>query len=189
MHYPYVRVRARHRRLGLVGPQSPSDLEVRDELLDGVDLVYDAAAEVGIQHLLADLASERGIPYICVSSTPGAWGGLLIRVRPKEAEGCWVCSQLALGDRTIPPPPADPQGGVQPAGCADPTFTGAGFDLVQVATAGVRLAVGTVSAGAYPDVDWDVAVMSFRDAAGRVIAPRWETLPLARHPSCDCARA
>lgn len=188
MHYPYVRVRARHRRLGLVGSQSPSDLEVLDELLDGIDLVYDATAEVGIQHLLADLASERGIPYICVSSTRGAWGGLVIRVRPKETEGCWVCSQWALGDKTIPLPPADPNGDVQPVGCADPTFTGAGFDLVQVATTAVRLAVGTLSEGAYPDVDWDVAAISFRDAAGQVIAPRWETLPLARHSSCDCAR-
>jgi molybdopterin/thiamine biosynthesis adenylyltransferase len=190
-NYPHVRVRAWHRRLGLAGPAQPSDLELLENVLDGASLVYDATAEVGIQHLLADLARERGIPYICVSSTAGAWGGLLIRVRPKETAGCWVCSQWALNDRIIPPPPADPNGGVQPAGCADPTFTGAGFDLGQVALAGVRLAVGTLSGGAdaaYPDSDWDVAVISFREHDGQIISPHWATFPLAQHPSCGCTR-
>jgi molybdopterin/thiamine biosynthesis adenylyltransferase len=187
--YPYVRVRAWHRRLGMIAMDRPSDLEILDEVLDGVSLIYDATAEVGIQHLLADLARERGVPYICVSSTAGAWGGLLIRLRPKETEGCWVCSQWALQDKTIPVPPADPKAGVQPAGCADPTFTGSGFDLAQVSSAGVRLAVGTVLAGtadAYPDVAWDVAVISLRERGGQIIVPRVETFPLRRHPSCKC---
>jgi hypothetical protein len=59
-----------------------------------------------------------------------------------------------------------------------------------VAFAGVRLAVGTVTggvAGAYPDVDWDVAVISLRGRDGVVIVPHWETLALAQHLSCGCA--
>jgi hypothetical protein len=189
-HYPHVRVRERQHRLGAVRTEPPFDFDVLDEVLDGVALIYDATAEVGIQHLLADVARERQIQYLCVSSTAGAWGGLLIRVRPDQTKGCWGCSQWALMEGEIPSPPADPFRGVQPAGCADPTFTGAGFDLSQVALAGVRLAVGTVTggvAGAYPDVDWDVAVISLRGRDGTVIAPRWETFALTRHPSCGCA--
>jgi hypothetical protein len=190
LHYPHVRVRGWHYRLGAVRTEPPFDFDILDKMLEGVSLIYDATAEVGIQHLLADIARERGIPYLCASSTAGAWGGLLIRVHPGETKGCWVCAQHALNDGGIPTPPADPSGGVQPAGCADPTFTGAGFDLGQVALAGVRLAVGTVTggvAGAYPDVDWDVAVISLRGRDGTVIAPRWETFGLGQHPSCGCA--
>ena len=160
-------------------------------MLEGVDLVYDATAEVGIQHLLADLAIERSIPYLCISTTPGAWGGLVARIRPQHTEGCWICLQNALTDGTIPSPPFDPAGGVQPKGCADPTFTGAGFDVGQVALAGVRLAVATLSAGTnggYPDVGWDVVVVSLRDPDRRMIAPQWETFSLARHPSCSCGK-
>lgn len=187
-NYPYTEVVPYVHQIGNVLGDGPSDLEVLDSFLEGVDLVYDATAEVGIQHLLSALAAERGIPYVCVSTTPGAWGGLVARVRPGRTPGCWVCLQHALEDESIPPPPADPEGGTQPAGCASPTFTGAGFDVSEVALAGVRLAVSTISAGeagAYPDVDWDVAVVSLRE--GRLIAPRWDTFPLGRHPSCSCA--
>ncbi len=76
---------------------------------------------------------------------------------------------------------------MQPRGCADPTFTGAGFDVAEVALNGVRLAVSTLAGGlgdAYPDAEWDVAIISFRDEHGRRIAPRWQTFKLRRHPRC-----
>ncbi len=41
-----------------------------------------------------------------------------------------------------------------PRGCADPTFTGAGFDVATIALQGVRLVVGTLAGsipGGYPD--------------------------------------
>lgn len=186
-NYPYTEVVPYVHQIGNVLGDGPSDIEVLDSFMDGADLVYDATAEVGVQHLLSALAAERGIPYVCVSTTPGAWGGLVARIRPGRTRGCWVCLQYALEDESIPPPPADPEGGTQPAGCASPTFTGAGFDVSEVSAAGVRLAVSTLSAGdarAYPDVDWDVAVVSLRE--GRLIAPRWDTFPLNHHPSCTC---
>jgi molybdopterin/thiamine biosynthesis adenylyltransferase len=186
-NYPYTEVVPYVHQIGNVLSDGPSDLEVLDSFLEGVDLVYDATAEVGIQHLLSALAAERGIPYVCVSTTRGAWGGLVARIRPRQTAGCWVCLQYRLEDESIPPPPADPEGGTQPAGCASPTFTGTGFDVSEIALAGVRLAVSTISAGdtgAYPDVDWDVAVVSLRE--GRLIAPRWDTFPLNQHPSCSC---
>ena len=89
-------------------------------------------------------------------------------------------------DGSIPTPPLDRSGRVQPAGCASPTFTGAGFDLGQVALGAVRLTVQTLSSrtGLYPAADYDVMVCSLREADGRVIAPRWGTFALRRHPSC-----
>lgn len=190
-NYPYTRIVPYTHRLGASGPGS-SDLEVLGQMLNGADLIYDATSEVGIQHFLSDLALRYGIPYVAVSATYGAWGGSILRLRQGKTEGCWSCFQHRLVDDSIDSPPADPRGEIQPAGCADPTFTGAGYDLVHVALGGVRLAVGTLcgdSQNGYPDVDWDVAVISLRDEQGRAVAPRWETYPLTRHPQCQsCAK-
>lgn len=188
-NYPYTEVVPYIHRVGGVLGGGRSDLEVLNELLDGADLVYDATAEVGIQSLLSDLAAERRLPYICVSTTQGAWGGLVARVRPGRTAGCWRCLQHALTDETIPPPPAAPENEVQPAGCASPTFTGASFDIEEVALCGVRLAASTLLGAdgtAYPEADWDVGVVSLREGKGRLLAPRWDTFPLDRHPSCSC---
>lgn len=189
--YPNTRIKAFVHRLGGLAVEGPSDLEVLEEMCDGAHLIYDATAEVGIQHLLSDLALKYGIPYIAVSGTFGAWGGLVARVRPGQTEGCWSCLQHAINDGVIISPPSDPTGQIQPAGCADPTFAGAGFDLAEIALMGVRLAVGTLCVGVdggYPDVGWDVGTLALRDEHGGVIAANWTTFRLDRHPDCQaCA--
>lgn len=190
--YPYTKVVPYLHRIGGARfhddiASGPSDLVVLDQLLDGVDLVYDATAEVGVNHLLADLARERRIPYLCVAATPGAWGGMIVRVRPGVTAGCWSCFWYAEADGTLPVPAQDPAGGVQPVGCANPTFTGSSFDIAQVALMGVRLGVGTLTEsapGSYPDANWDVAIGSLRAHNGAVITPQWHTSPLDRHPDC-----
>ena len=190
VNYPYTNVTAQHHLIGNALNVGVSDLEILDKLLDGVDLVYDATAEPGLQHLFSDLAAERGVAYICASTTPGAWGGLIARICPKQTDGCWNCLQWHLMDSSIPTPPNYPRGMVQPRGCADPTFIGAGFDVSQVALAGVRLAVATLCHGlngGYPDFDWDVGVLELRDGDGQAIASRWNTFPLSRHSKCTCA--
>jgi molybdopterin/thiamine biosynthesis adenylyltransferase len=189
-NYPYTRVTARSHRVGIPRetPNEPSELQVLGELLDGVSLVYDASAEFGLNHFFSDFAAVRGVPYVCVSTTAGAWGGRVIRILPnRETAGCWVCHQHWLNEGKIPVPPEDPKGGVQPRGCADPTFTGAGFDVASVALGGVRTAISALAAGnegAYPTVDWDVAIIRFRDERGQVLPPSWETYGLLRHPKC-----
>lgn len=191
-NYSFTRVTPYTHRLGASGSR-PSDLEVLARMFAGADLIYDGTAEIGIQHLLSHLALKRGLPYIAVSATHGAWGGLILRVRPGKSGGCWSCIQHQLNDGTIVVPPDDPRGEVQPAGCADPTFTGAGYDLMTVVLGGVRLAVGTLCGdiqGGYPDVPWDVATISLRDGNGGVLAPRWKTYPSVRHPQCvSCAHS
>ena len=196
-HYPFTAVRPCDRRIGdiVIDPDSDraSDHDVLDEMLDGADLVFDATAEPGLHHLLCDQAWERGIPYVTAYATHGAWGGLVALLDPRAPTGCWVCLQRALYEhKTIAEPPFDPAGTVQPVGCADPTFTGAGFDVIERALEMVRVAAGALCAGApggYPVALWNVAVLSLRDAGGARVPPQWKTHELLRDPGCpSCAQ-
>lgn len=207
--YPYTTVVAEHRRLGgvreaparaagnAVGGADPDEVVESDQALlerftDGASLVYDASAEFGVQYFLSEFARERGLSYIAVGASYGGWGGRVVRIRPGFTAGCWACVQAARMDGSLPDPPADPAGAIQTEGCADPTFTGAGFDLVSVAMTGVRLAVSTLCAGragAYPATDWDVAVIALRNAEGQLIAPAVQTFALPRHPSCPVCQS
>jgi molybdopterin/thiamine biosynthesis adenylyltransferase len=189
--YPYTNVVGRAHTIGAPDlPLANSDRAVLDEFLTGVGLVFDATAELGLQHLLADLARQRDLPYVCVSATHGGWGGLVARIRPET--GCWWCLQHALELETIPPPPADPDGQIEPQGCGALTYVGSSADLLEVSLMGVRVALATVCAGKMPtygDYAWDVAVLALRDEEGRRVEPRWKTYPLRKDPSCPvCGR-
>lgn len=192
--WPFTRVVPLNNRLGStrkVGDKS--DLEWMDDLLNGVDLLFDASAELGIQFFLSQQARERDIAYIAVSATTGGWGGRVMRVVPGITNGCWTCMMHALTDGLVPRPPADPEGNLQPVGCADPTFTGSGFDLAPVVSEGVRMAVSTLCAeaeGGYPQLDWDVGILSLRGQDGQPIPASWWTSALSVHPDClTCASA
>jgi molybdopterin/thiamine biosynthesis adenylyltransferase len=161
-----------------------SERALLTQLLDGADLLYDATADTGVQRFLSEVAYERNLPYVAVSGTQGGWGGTVLRIRPHVTEGCWLCFRLTTA---IPDPAAKPSDGVQPAGCANPTFTAAGFDMVELAMHGVRLAVSTLCEGeqaAYAKAEWDVVVLSSRSPDGALIAPSVETFSLGRHPLC-----
>ncbi|MDA8348817.1 MAG: ThiF family adenylyltransferase [Pseudomonadota bacterium] len=190
-NYPYCNLKVWRNRIGVAPPERPGgDLRALDDFLTGVDLVYDSTAETGLQYLLSEMAAERGIPYICVSTNEGAWGGLVARIIPGST-GCWRCLQAQIKAQSIEIAPYDPQATVQPMGCGDPTFTGAGFDIMQIALAGVRLATSTLCAdqtGAYPKSDWDVEVISFRDHNGKLIAPKWDVRCLRPIETCSCSR-
>lgn len=189
--YPHTRIEAFHRDVGSVANGAnalSSDLEVLEGMLKGSDVVYDATANLGVQHLLSDAAWRANIPYIGVSGTQGGWGGLVARVRPGET-GCWMCLKLhqmdweATGGKTgIPIPPGDEAGTVQPQGCGTPTFMAAGFDMTVIAMTAVRGAVEMLTA--YPRAEWDALVIRFRDDAGTPHAPVFEPHLLTRHPDC-----
>ena len=192
-NYPYTKIVPYRKRIGSVrlSEDWDSDLDILTSALDGTDLIYDATAEIGVQHLLSDLAAEQKKPYICISTTNGAWGGILTRIRPQVTEGCWQCFLAQLKDKSIPLPSEDPNGALQPIGCADPTFTGSGFDTGIIALSGVRLAVSTLTAGqekCYPGFDWDIAVINLRDDKGNATIPSWSTFILNKHPSCFCSK-
>jgi molybdopterin/thiamine biosynthesis adenylyltransferase len=186
-HYPYTAVQPFKCRLGEIG--EASEAEILHHLLDGVDLLYDASAELGVNHLLSDLARQCQIPYIGVSATAGGWGGRVVRVRPGATKGCWMCTRYATEDGGFPTPFGSEES-VQPEGCATPTFMGAHFDIEEVALMGVRLAVSTLCAASsgYPPIDWDVGVLRLRDEAGSLVDPEWKTFPLPPHPDCENCR-
>lgn len=184
-NYPYTTVTISAGMIGGSLDRNYSDLEALDKLLES-DLILDATAEVGIQHLLSDLAIERKKPYVCVSTTAGAWGGLIARVRPGATQGCWVCLQHALNNRDLPTPATKPDGFVQPPGCASPTFTGAGFDTAAIAEAAVRMAVMTLCGD---HANWDVEVIDMRDGSGARIPVQTRAFPLDRQPKCRNAIA
>jgi len=190
INYPYTKIVPFTHKIGEV-PNPDERLDVLESALNNTDLVFDATAEIGVQHLLSDLAGERSIPYIGISTTFGTWGGMLLRIRPLITEGCWLCFMQHLNDQSIPTPAADPAGLFQPIGCADPTFTGSGFDASIISLSGVRLAVSTLTAQqekGYPSFDWDVAIVNLRDEQGRATVPTWNTSSLKRHPSCSCSK-
>ncbi len=202
--YPYVRVMAESHRVGQPRglpqsgqPAGEAESTVLARMLDGASVLYDATAERGVQRFLAECAREREISYLGVEATAGGWGGVVVRIVPGETEGCWICLQHWRCEPPeaggIPAPPHDPvHGDVHPEGCADRTYTGANFDLGEVALMGVRTALGTMSGGkpgSYPAVRWDVAVVALRGADGRLTVPEWRTFQLKRHPLCaECAR-
>ncbi len=190
-NYPYTKVIPYPHKIGSALNKEGSDSEVLAEVFDDVDLIFDATAEVGIQHLLSDLAAEYHVPYICVSTRQGAWGGEVGRIRPGETPGCWMCLQKSLEKGKIPKPTSDPDKMLQPAGCASPTFTGTSFDIQEVSLFGVRLAVSTLTEkieGTYPKADWDVGILSLRENKNELIAPKWKTYILEPHPLCSCQK-
>jgi hypothetical protein len=186
-NYPYTAVEIFP---GMIGsafrtPQY-SDAEHLDRLLD-VDLIFDATAEAGIQHVLSDLAAEHRIPYVCVSTTPGGWGGFVYRQRADARLGCWSCLRRFMHDGHIPIPIDKPDDMLQPAGCATATFTGTSFDAGFISLMAVRIAVSTLCAGyvgGYPDVNWDCAVVNLRSPEGDVLAPCWQTFSVPPHQHC-----
>lgn len=177
INYPFTNVVAKRMRIG--SPHAMS-AEVLEGFFDGIDLIYDATAEPGVHHFLSDYAAERGIPYMLASATPGAWGGMVARFLPGKP--CWSCFQRALTEGVIPNPPVDESEGVQPVGCAAPTFRGAHYDLLEVALTGIRLAVSTL-AGEDGDITWDAATLSMREGDQ---LPNWSTHTVRRYDECIC---
>lgn len=190
-NYPFTEVEYVESRLGSGLDGAGKDLGILESVFEDSDLVIDATAEIGIEQLLSDLSQEFHVPYICMSTRPGAWGGAVARFLPESDSGCWYCFRASLEDGSIPPPPNDPSEFVQPAGCSEPTFTGASFDIQEVSLMGVRLTVSTLCSGTnggYPEIPWDAAILALRDEKGNLLEPKWHTHRIKQRPSCGCQR-
>jgi hypothetical protein len=140
------------------------------------DLVVDAAASHTLSHFLADLSWEWGKAYLWLTTTPRAAGGVVGRVVPRVTR-CWHCFQRAMADGVVRRPMDGGTEDVQPGGCSQPTFVGAGLDSDEVALLASRLAAATICRGSgdsCPDFQWQAAVADLQDGKSSV-APQWTT--------------
>nr|WP_294864227.1 ThiF family adenylyltransferase [uncultured Pseudogulbenkiania sp.] len=187
--YPYTSVQQYSARIGAPSlPKAgiPSDYQLIRFISEQVDLIIDATANHRVSHFLSDLAQEIEKPYLWLTTTHGGSGGVIGRIRPRQTKGCWHCFQRSLEDGSIRLPAQSEIEEVQPSGCSQPTFIGAGIDSDEVALLAARVAVATLCAqenNSYQDFTWDVAIGDFvRD--GQPIAPDWTEYLLQPHSSC-----
>ena len=196
LHWPFTTFVGLGMGLGIPrdGRSPERQWELLEKVIEGADLVFDSTAEPGVNYFLSELAKERGVPYVVVSATEGGWGGYVARVQPGADEPCWRCLMHHFEDDPSLLPPSDPDPAtrsVWPAGCTDPTFTGAGFDVSTMAYAAVRLSVATLTAGlegAYPPANWNYGRYSFRNGDW-ALPGTGEAMTLHRHPRCRRCQA
>jgi len=190
---PRCEVRERRQRLGGLDAPMLSAIQAEDDQLAseliGADLIVNSSADSTAGFHCAKLACGTGTPVLHAWVGPGAWGGrILIQRDGPQPSGCTEC--LARwqegGGVEIPPLPEDPHPvEVLEAGCADPSFTGPGFELTAAAAAAVRVAAQLLAeqAGAdYPLVDFDLLTLGFRAAIHAQPESRKGWLPV--HPDC-----
>jgi molybdopterin/thiamine biosynthesis adenylyltransferase len=203
-NYPFTKVDVVNLKIGqsrATGETSsdnflPFDLPEVDKILNNISLVFDASAEGGVTHFFAEECRTRKIPFVSIQATQGAVGGQILRVIPGKTDGCWMCSMWHRHanekEPKIEAAPFEQSGKIQATGCGDITFTGASFDLQNIVSAGVRLAVSSLCEGikdAYPSFDWDVGVLALVDKQGKPILPEWKNYKLEKHPNCPyCER-
>lgn len=189
-NYPYVQVEIFNHKIGSTDFMAyPNENKVLDDFLNDTSIVYDASAEEGINNLISSICREQNIPYMEIEGRNGAWGGLVMRVLPETNHGCWMCLQYSLyEDGIVPKPKQENNGGIQPRGCGDLTYTGSSFDLQNISLAGVRMAISTLSNNKSGG-NWDVAILSMVDENDNPIAPNWSTHELKINPKCPFCNA
>lgn len=156
------------------------------DMMTDVDLVIDATAEVGIEELTAYMARQFGVPWLMLQASEGAAGGTVALVDP-DADWCFACFQWHRAERAIPTPVALADRRVQPVGCAEPTFVGAGFDLAEVSLQAARAAVGRLLRDipeGYGEDGHDAWILTMRDGDGTRVPPQWDGYNVTRHPLC-----
>jgi len=186
--YPLTRCSGFRLRVGAAPQRRPESVEseatVMGRFLDGGNLLIDATAEIGVGQLLAGLAATLTMPLLSIWATEGGWGGGVAEILPARDSGCWHCLQLRLADGSLPAPPAEPGGSVQPRGCAAPTFTGSGFEMLEIVIQAMRSSRRMLLT---PPSRSSVRICAMRTPeGGELPAPHWTSHDLAIHPSCPC---
>jgi molybdopterin/thiamine biosynthesis adenylyltransferase len=183
--YPFTYMKRFRMGMGAAPDFWGGPLDKYDQFIDGLDLIFDATAEEGINYLASEIGRERGIPYIGISTTPGGWGGKVWSITPET--GCHFCLKKFTQEGAIPIPTSSPSTFVSMPGCAEPTFAGASFDTSMIPMVGVRMAASLLcnkTDGGYPSAPWDVAVLDLRTQDGKLLLPDWHGFKLPVHPQC-----
>lgn len=187
--YPDTKVYLHPHYLGLIGlteaEAERSENGILGSVIVDVHLVIDGSASHGVTTLLADRCRDEGTPLISLFATPTLEGGVVVRYA--EDGGCPNCLEYAWHDNNIPSPPGrDSEDSlVQPPGCAERTFIGAGYDLQELSLQAVRLSVDTLAEEAANESV--IQTLSFVDEDNNRCPPRWRIDPLPKHPKCQCS--
>jgi molybdopterin/thiamine biosynthesis adenylyltransferase len=147
-----------------------------EQLVAAADVVVETTGAQSIVRIVQRYTRACGKPLVVAGLTAGSYGGELIVIRPQGA--CFDCYVHAQDDGTIRQPPQGPAHRVTPIGCRHPAFSGAGFDATSLAADAARTAVRATGHVAYPPLDYDWAIISFRTQ------PRWEQGALYIHERC-----
>jgi molybdopterin/thiamine biosynthesis adenylyltransferase len=145
------------------------------QCLDGADLVVETTGSHAVTRIAERYCRIVGVPLLSASLTSGSRGGDMVLLDPELCFDCFLLAQQA-GD--IPSPSAAEQELVIPAGCADPAFSGAGFDASALASDVARMAVRATGLTGYPPLDHRWAVTNF------VEEPHWQQGNLEPDPRC-----
>jgi len=190
--YPWTEVTSIPVKIGAV---SEAELgmerqgEALERMLTDIDLVIDATAEMGVNHFLSETCRVRDIPYMLASATPGAWGGTVAWF--SRDTPCWMCMRHGMyesGDIPLPPADMGAGGEIQPPGCAEPTFSGAAFDLREVSLQAVRSASELMSGKLTVDAVPQLQILRLRSDEGERVSPVWTTEPIPRRDGCWCSQ-
>lgn len=150
-------------------------------LVSQADLVIDATAEIAVHEVLAEMCRDLEKPCVTAEGTHGAWGGM-VGVFPALSDSCWNCLELSIQSGQISLPIADAGGRLQPPGCSEPTFTGAGFDMNEIALQGARRAVMELMD---PSDEVVFDTVDLRNPSGQRVPPSWKTTYVSRNDRCE----
>jgi molybdopterin/thiamine biosynthesis adenylyltransferase len=172
---PFVKIDFFSRRVG-AGRDGANEFlrEIND-----AHLVIETTGSRATTRVVQRYCGIAGVPLLNASLTRGSRGGDMMLVTQAD---CFDCFLLAQENGEIPKPDATEQELVVPIGCADPAFSGAGFDAASLGSDVARMAVRAVAATSYPALDHNWAVANF------VVEPRWRQGTLAPDDRCGHSR-
>lgn len=160
------------------------------------DLIVNSTAASVARRYCSRISHEVNRPVLHVWVSAGAWGGRVLLQRP-GVSGCTECLAISQkrpdtlpDDIEIPRIEDDPDvQEVMDRGCADPTFTGPGFELAAAGAAATRVAVQTLleGEGGYPPAEFDLVTLNFRDGSSACPSATYTRLPV--HPDCSLCHA
>jgi molybdopterin/thiamine biosynthesis adenylyltransferase len=133
-----------------------------DELLSEATLVVDTTGALTVAHYLAARTRAANLPLIVAGLTAGSYGADLFVVAPDGPSIDAFLEAQAAEDGPIPPPAAGEVSEETPIGCRHPAFTGAGFEVTELAAIAARKAIQTTSLTGYPPSSSNWIVLNFR---------------------------
>lgn len=165
-HYPFAQIEKLDYFIG-------HDVDVMEQIyqkVSEVDLVINLTAEESVIRIFNRLSVELDKSVVHAWISNGAWGGRVLRTIPMQT-GCYLCE----GEQDDIKIASSPIEEIYPRGCGFPTFAGASFDIYEIATQTVRMAVNTLLGR---ELDYDHIIVQ------NYPFPKVDVLPHKRDSDC-----